>query len=157
MRARFYTITAGTADVYPWAAIIMGFIGGCIYLASSKTVLYICKVDDPLDAFSVHGACGFWGVIALALFMPESGKLKGGIGHDMLRVRGTWNIVEGGPDDDDIGAEGNQNMLYGEDGDDTLFVPTMGGSLNILDGGPHVATDTCGADCMANTCVDCFP
>ena len=87
----------------------------------------------------------------------DHNKLKGGIGHDMLRVRGTWNIVEGGPDDDDIGAEGNQNMLYGEDGDDTLFVPTMGGSLNILDGGPHVATDTCGADCMANTCVDCFP
>jgi len=66
--AGLVSITAGAADVYPWAAVIIGFLGGLVYLASSKTVLFICKVDDPLDAFSVHGACGFWGVMATALF-----------------------------------------------------------------------------------------
>merc|ERR1711998_575716 len=55
-------------------AMLMGFFGGFVYLGSSKAVLYLCKVDDPLDAFSVHGACGAWGVIACALFAaPEFG------------------------------------------------------------------------------------
>jgi len=66
------SITAGAADVYPWAAVIIGFLGGFVYLAGSKTVLYICKVDDPLDAFAVHGCCGFWGVVATALFCTDA-------------------------------------------------------------------------------------
>jgi len=61
--AGLVSITAGAADVYPWAAVIIGMLGGFVYVASSKIVLNVCKVDDPLDAFSVHGACGFWGVI----------------------------------------------------------------------------------------------
>jgi len=72
--AGLVSITAGTGNVYPWAAMIMGFCGGFVYLTSSKIVLNICKVDDPLDAFSVHGACGMWGVISAALFAaPEFG------------------------------------------------------------------------------------
>jgi len=77
--AGLVSITAGTADVYPWASIIIGFLGGFVYLGASKTVLYICKVDDPLDAFSVHGACGFWGVIATALFAAKELRGKDGL------------------------------------------------------------------------------
>merc|ERR1711988_1088604 len=73
--AGLVSITAGTGDVYPWHAMIMGFLGGFVYLGASKTVLYVCKVDDPLDAFAVHGACGFWGTIAAALF--SQGALSG--------------------------------------------------------------------------------
>jgi len=57
------SITAGCSVTYPWAAFLGGLLGGFVYFGSSKCVLYICKVDDPLDAFAVHGACGFWGVL----------------------------------------------------------------------------------------------
>ena len=80
--AGLVSITAGCGDVYPYAAMIMGFLGGFVYIAASKTVLNVCKIDDPLDAFSVHGACGFWGTISAALF--SQGALSGNTARDGL-------------------------------------------------------------------------
>jgi len=75
------SITAGCSVTYPWAAAIIGVLGGFVYFGSSKMVLKIMKVDDPLDAFAVHGACGFWGCIATALFSAPAfayyGELAG--------------------------------------------------------------------------------
>ena len=41
------------------------------------------QIDDPLDAFAVHGACGAWGCIAVGLFCSSdyTYNLKG---HDGL-------------------------------------------------------------------------
>ena len=75
------SITAGCSVTYPWAAALIGFLGGFVYFGASKMVLKIMKVDDPLDAFAVHGACGFWGCIATALFSAPAfayyGELAG--------------------------------------------------------------------------------
>ena len=38
---------------------------------ASLFVLESLKIDDPLDAFAVHGACGVWGVLACALFSTD--------------------------------------------------------------------------------------
>jgi Amt family ammonium transporter len=62
------SITSGCAVTFPWSAFVIGFLGGIVYWLSSKCVLKVCKIDDPLDAFAVHGACGFWGVFATGLF-----------------------------------------------------------------------------------------
>ena len=69
--AGLVSITAGCATLFPGFALLSGFLGGIIYFSASKLVLNVCKVDDPLDAFAVHGACGFWGVMAAALFSDK--------------------------------------------------------------------------------------
>lgn len=64
-------ITGGAAYVYPWAAFIIGFIGGGVYYIASKVNLNVLKVDDPLDAIAVHLGCGIWGLIANAVFTGQ--------------------------------------------------------------------------------------
>jgi len=60
-------ITAGAATVEIWAAMIIGAISTFVYMGSSK-LLKVLKIDDVIDAFPVHGACGAWGLIATGLF-----------------------------------------------------------------------------------------
>jgi ammonia channel protein AmtB len=33
--------------------------------------LQLLHIDDPLDAFAVHGACGMWGIFSCALFSSK--------------------------------------------------------------------------------------
>ena len=61
------SVTASCGTIYPWSATIIGFVGGCVYLSGSALLLKL-KIDDPLDAFAVHGCCGFWACIACGLF-----------------------------------------------------------------------------------------
>ena len=65
--AGLVSITAGCNVVSPEGSIGIGFLGGIVYSVSSA-VLRILRIDDPLDAFSVHGACGIWGVVAVGFF-----------------------------------------------------------------------------------------
>lgn len=63
-------ITAGADVVGPWGAVVMGAIAGVIVVFA---ILFFDKVgiDDPVGAISVHGVCGIWGTIAVALFQVE--------------------------------------------------------------------------------------
>merc|ERR1712083_1204056 len=60
-------ITAGCACINVHASIAVGFISAWVYHGAS-CLLRKLKIDDPLDAFPVHGACGFWGVLAVGFF-----------------------------------------------------------------------------------------
>lgn len=80
------SITAGCGNVQPWAAMVIGLIGAWFYLGSSA-LLRKMKIDDPLGAFPVHGACGIWGVMAAALFD------FGSIGYHGW---GGWGLQENG-------------------------------------------------------------
>lgn len=46
-------ITAGTAVMAPWAAIIVGAIGGWCYIAMSKLLIKL-RIDDAVDAVPVR-------------------------------------------------------------------------------------------------------
>lgn len=55
--AGLMAIMAGCAFVMPWAAVVIGAVGGILVYVSVEAVEAL-KVDDPVGAFSVHGACG---------------------------------------------------------------------------------------------------
>ncbi len=69
--AGLVAITAPCAFVSPWAALLIGAIGGIIVVAGVKLLDRI-GVDDPVGAVPVHGMNGIWGTLALGLFAkPE--------------------------------------------------------------------------------------
>jgi Amt family ammonium transporter len=65
--AGLVSITAGCGNIHPRAAIPVGFVGGVLYCLASEAVQR-AKIDDPVEAFAVHGAGGIWGVLAVPLF-----------------------------------------------------------------------------------------
>merc|ERR1719373_1552572 len=73
--AGLVSITAGCAFVKPWEAAIIGGVGGLVYQGASM-LLKKLKIDDVVDAFPVHGACGIWGVLALGFY----GNIEEGVG-----------------------------------------------------------------------------
>ena len=65
--AGLVSVTAGADAVEPWGAFVSGVIGAPLYMGTSA-LLKRRKIDDPLDAFAVHGVCGLWGLLAVGLF-----------------------------------------------------------------------------------------
>ena len=69
-------ITAGCDTVSPLGAAIMGVIFGIVIVLAVEFFDKVAKIDDPVGAISVHGACGSIGTILLGLFstggVPEA-------------------------------------------------------------------------------------
>lgn len=65
--AGLVSITANCCVVDPWHSAVIGVLGAMVYIGSSA-LLKKLKIDDPLDAFPIHGCCGFFGVIAVGIF-----------------------------------------------------------------------------------------
>merc|ERR1711939_667765 len=77
--AGLVAIIAGCAFVRPWEALVIGLIGGAVYQGASMLMQKL-KIDDVVDAFAVHGATGFWGLVALGFFgNPADGMGGNGI------------------------------------------------------------------------------
>ncbi|MEO8610168.1 MAG: ammonium transporter [Chloroflexota bacterium] len=65
--AGLVAITAGCAFVAPWAALVIGLVAGVVVVLAADFIERI-RIDDPVGAFAVHGACGIWGTLAIGLF-----------------------------------------------------------------------------------------
>jgi Amt family ammonium transporter len=70
-------ITASCAMVRPYAAFIIGILSALVYSLACR-LLNKLKIDDPLEAFQIHGACGAFGVLITAFFHEEKGIFYGG-------------------------------------------------------------------------------
>jgi len=87
--AGLVSITAPCGNVECGSALLIGIIGGFVYQGTSSGLQKI-GIDDPIDAFAVHGACGAWGTLAAALF-------DWGTGTDYFNGWSGWSCV-GAPD-----------------------------------------------------------
>jgi Amt family ammonium transporter len=82
--AGLVAITAPSGFVSPVSSGIIGLIAGVLVCLSVSFVENRLKVDDPVGAISVHGACGIWGVISVGLFADGTSNYGG-----------SWNGVSG--------------------------------------------------------------
>jgi len=67
MLAGLVSVTAPVGAIETWAAVVIGAIGGAIVVFAVAFFDRI-RVDDPVGAISVHGVCGTWGTLSIALF-----------------------------------------------------------------------------------------
>ena len=103
-------ITAGCGTMTPWGSVVTGLVAGVVVVAAAGFVDRKMKIDDPVGAFAVHGACGIWGTLAIGLFAKyddaflgrdDAGLFYGG-GLDQLGMQAVmvlivaaWTIVTG--------------------------------------------------------------
>jgi Amt family ammonium transporter len=95
-------ITAGTASVEPWAALVIGALSGAIVVGAVAFFDRI-KIDDPVGAISVHGVCGAVGTLAVGVFgspntfLPVDGLLATGsvaqLGYQAVGVAAVGGFV----------------------------------------------------------------
>ena len=83
-------ITAPTATVDPWAAVVIGAVAGVIIVFGVEALDRL-RIDDPVGAVPVHLFNGIWGTLAVGLFTTQEFML------DAYGVEtGTYGLLMGG-------------------------------------------------------------
>ena len=77
MLAGLVAICSGIGNFTSIGTLVTGVIAGVIVVFSINMVEK-AKIDDPVGAFSVHGVCGFWGLLATGLFATANSPVGGG-------------------------------------------------------------------------------
>ncbi len=76
--AGLVAITAGCDVMDPFGAAVTGIIAGIVVILSVEFFDKVAKIDDPVGAVSVHGACGCLGTLCVGLFATNGGLFYGG-------------------------------------------------------------------------------
>src|SRR2546423_7697225 len=74
-------ITCPCYWVNPFGAIMLGGIAGVVCVMAIDFIEWL-RVDDPVGAVAVHGACGIWGTLSLGLFACGKYGVSGPTGPD---------------------------------------------------------------------------
>lgn len=64
--------SAGCAVLSPLTAALTGIVAGALVTYSVELLDVRLRVDDPGGAIPIHGVCGIWGAIAVALFAANA-------------------------------------------------------------------------------------
>jgi Amt family ammonium transporter len=86
--AGLVAITAGCDCVTVWGAVIIGGCAGIIVYVSVLFIDTVLKIDDPVGAVSVHGACGAFGTLALAFFQNDPAADYSAISQFIVQLKG---------------------------------------------------------------------
>lgn len=74
-------ITAPCYWVNPLGSLVIGGIAGVLVVMAIDFIEWL-RVDDPVGAVAVHGACGIWGTLAVGLFACGKYGAAGPTGAD---------------------------------------------------------------------------
>ncbi|WP_426571405.1 ammonium transporter [Aquihabitans sp. McL0605] len=94
-------VTAPCAFIQPWAAAVLGILGGTLIPLAAEFI-ESRGIDDPVGAVAVHGVGGTLGVLAVGIFADgQYGTPVDGV---------AWNATE------TSSSHGVMGILYGTDG-----------------------------------------
>jgi Amt family ammonium transporter len=79
--AGLVAITCPCYWVSPLGAVLVGAAAGAVCIWAVDLVEWF-RIDDPVGAVAVHGACGIWGTLSLGLFACGKYGLPGPTGAD---------------------------------------------------------------------------
>jgi Amt family ammonium transporter len=87
------SVTAGCANIEPWAAVFIGALGGFAYIFSA-ILGEVCKVDDPCDTIYIHLCGGIVGVLLPGFLDQDFGVCYGADGKQIgIQLIGILAIV----------------------------------------------------------------
>jgi len=120
--AGLVSITAPCGNVESGFAFLIGILGAFIYFGASA-LLKVLKIDDPLDAFAVHGACGAWGVFSAAFF-------DWGLGFDHTHGWSGFDCVRG--EDGSTCLDGGNGLMLAANIVEIVCIALWSGGLSFL-------------------------
>lgn len=66
--AGLVAVTPAAGFVTPMSGILIGLVAGPLCFGAVSLMKNVFRLDDTLDAFSIHGVGGAWGALATGLF-----------------------------------------------------------------------------------------
>ncbi|MXU65770.1 ammonium transporter [Oceanomicrobium pacificus] len=83
------SITPASGFVGPVEALVIGAVAGVLCQEACSLIKSVCKIDDTLDVFAVHGVGGIFGTIMIAVFGAGSFAAQFG----SLAIVGIFTLV----------------------------------------------------------------
>jgi Amt family ammonium transporter len=98
--AGLVAVCAGSDVMHPAGALVVGAVGGAIFVRMFTLTQNTWKIDDVLGVWPLHGLCGAWGGVACGVFGQQALGGLGGVsfGAQLLGTLGgvLWAVIAGG-------------------------------------------------------------